>query len=122
MKPPFAIILIAMLATACAERPREAGRADQRMDAFIDSLLGQMTLKEKIGLLNRVSVSFHVSGSVFSEYVEEMIRQGLVVRVFNSYSPGAVRKFQEMAVNATRLKIPLLFGFGLIHGHRTLSP
>ncbi len=122
MKPPFAIILIAMLATACAERPREAGRADQRMDAFIDSLLGEMTLKEKIGQLNLVSVGFDVTGPVVSENVEEKIRQGLVGGVFNTYTPVAVRKLQEMAVNETRLKIPLLFGFDVIHGHRTIFP
>ena len=113
------------LALACSERQRETGRAneaDRKMNAFIDSLLSQMTLEEKIGQLNLVSIGFDVTGPVVSENVEEKIKAGRVGGVFNTYTPIAVRKLQEMAVNETRLGIPLLFGFDVIHGHRTIFP
>lgn len=101
---------------------RDAASGDGEMNAFIDSLMGQMTLEEKIGQLNLVSVGFDVTGPVVSENVEEKIKKGFVGGVFNTYTPIAVRKLQEMAVTQTRLKIPLLFGFDVIHGHRTIFP
>ena len=54
--------------------------------------------------------------------MEGKIRKGLVGGVFNTYTPTAVRKLQEIAVTQTRLKIPLLFGYDVIHGHRTIFP
>ncbi|WP_239022903.1 beta-glucosidase BglX [Pontibacter mangrovi] len=96
--------------------------ADPRMRQFVDSLLSQMTLEEKIGQLNLVSVGFDVTGPVVSENVDENIRKGNVGGVFNTYTPVAARKLQEFAVNNTRLKIPLLFGYDVIHGHRTIFP
>jgi beta-glucosidase len=125
MKGILATILLTTLALACSERQRETGRAneaDRKMNAFIDSLLSQMTLEEKIGQLNLVSIGFDVTGPVVSENVEEKIKAGRVGGVFNTYTPIAVRKLQEMAVNETRLGIPLLFGFDVIHGHRTIFP
>jgi beta-glucosidase len=92
------------------------------MNTFVTQLMSQMTLEEKIGQLNLVSVGFDVTGPIVSENVEEKIQKGLVGGVFNTYTPVAVRKLQQMAVEKTRLKIPLLFGFDVIHGHRTILP
>jgi beta-glucosidase len=122
MKQSIAAILVATLAGACSEGPREVDTAEREMDAFIDSLLSEMTLEEKIGQLNLVSIGFDVTGPVVSDNVEEKIKRGLVGGVFNTYTPQAVRKLQEMAVTQTRLGIPLLFGFDVIHGHRTIFP
>ncbi len=96
--------------------------SDPQMKTFIDALLKKMTLEEKIGQLNLPSVGFDVTGPIVSQGVEEKIKNGLVGGVFNTFTPGAVRKLQEMAVNETRLKIPLLFGYDVIHGHRTIFP
>ena len=121
------LMLVACYAVAasCANRDAATSKSaasDNEMNAFVDSLLRQMTLSEKIGQLNLVSVGFDVTGPVVSENVEEKIKAGLVGGVFNTYTPIAVRKLQEMAVTQTRLKIPLLFGFDVIHGHRTIFP
>ena len=91
-------------------------------DHFIDSLMKLMTLEEKIGQLNLPSVGFDITGPLLSTDVEGKIKKGLVGGVFNTYTPIAVRKLQEIAVNETRLKIPLLFGYDVIHGHRTIFP
>ncbi|HYF32798.1 MAG TPA: beta-glucosidase BglX [Chitinophagaceae bacterium] len=95
---------------------------DAKMNAFITNLMKQMTLEEKIGQLNLPSVGFDVTGPILSQGVEEKIKKGLVGGVFNTYTPVAVRKLQELAVTQTRLKIPLLFGYDVIHGHRTIFP
>lgn len=120
-----AVVCITLSLGACSNDGAErsnAAEGDRKMNAFIDSLMGQMTLEEKIGQLNLVSVGFDVTGPVVSENVEEKIKKGLVGGVFNTYTPIAVRKLQEMAVTETRMKIPLLFGFDVIHGHRTIFP
>lgn len=95
---------------------------DAKMNAFITNLMKQMTLEEKIGQLNLPSVGFDVTGPILSQGVEDKVKKGLVGGVFNTYTPTAVRKLQELAVNQTRLKIPLLFGYDVIHGHRTIFP
>lgn len=95
---------------------------DERMNTFIDNLMKQMTLQEKIGQLNLPSVGFDVTGPTPSEGTEEKLKAGLVGGVFNTFTPVAVRKLQEMAVTQTRMKIPLLFGYDVIHGHRTIFP
>ncbi|MDF2186831.1 beta-glucosidase BglX [Paraflavitalea sp. CAU 1676] len=93
-----------------------------KMNQFITILMQKMTLEEKIGQLNLTSVGFDVTGPILSQGVEEKIKKGLVGGVFNTYTPVAVRKLQDIAVNETRLKIPLLFGYDVIHGHRTIFP
>lgn len=107
---------------ASTAAPASAAAVDPEMKKFVDELLSKMTLEEKIGQLNLVSVGFDVTGPVVSENVDENIRKGNVGGVFNTYTPIAARKLQEFAVNNTRLKIPLLFGYDVIHGHRTIFP
>ncbi len=92
------------------------------MDNFINALMKKMTLEEKIGQMNLPTVGFDVTGPLLSQGVEEKIKKGLVGGVFNTYTPNAVRKLQDIAVKETRLKIPLLFGYDVIHGHRTIFP
>lgn len=96
--------------------------ADAKMNAFVSNLMKKMTIEEKIGQLNLPSIGFDVTGPIVSEGVEEKIKKGLVGGVFNTFTPVAVRKLQEMAVSESRLKIPLLFGYDVIHGHRTIFP
>ncbi len=116
--------LTVIVLTACASKLQQAPAtsADENMNKFISDLMSKMTLEEKVGQLNLPSVGFDVTGPIVSQGVEEKIKQGLVGGVFNTFTPVAVRKLQEMAVNETRLKIPLLFGYDVIHGHRTIFP
>jgi beta-glucosidase len=93
-----------------------------KMDDFINALMKKMTLEEKIGQMNLPTVGFDVTGPLLSKGVEEKIKKGLVGGVFNTYTPVAVKKLQDIAVTQTRLKIPLIFGYDVIHGHRTIFP
>jgi beta-glucosidase len=97
-------------------------KASATMDTYVSSLMAKMTLDEKIGQLNLPSVGFDVTGPVLSKDVEGKIRKGLVGGVFNTYTPQAMRKLQQLAITQTRLKIPLLFGYDVIHGHKTIFP
>ncbi len=92
------------------------------MSAFIDDLMSRMTLEEKIGQLNQLAVGFDVTGPQLSKDAETKIRQGLVGGILNTYTPEAVLKLQSLAVKESRLGIPLLFGYDVIHGHKTIFP
>ncbi|MBS2008638.1 MAG: beta-glucosidase BglX [Cyanobacteria bacterium SZAS TMP-1] len=99
-----------------------AQSSDRKMDAFISALMAKMTLEEKIGQLNLLSVGADVTGPIISQGVDEKIAKGLVGGVFNIYGPSSVRKLQQLVMQKSRLKIPLIFGYDVIHGHRTAFP
>ncbi|MDR1974502.1 MAG: beta-glucosidase BglX [Bacteroidales bacterium] len=118
MKRNFLTVAVLALITAC-NSPKSI---DNEMNRFVDELMGKMTLEEKIGQLNLPSIGFDVTGPILSKGVEEKIEKGLVGGVFNTYTPEAMRKLQELAITKSRLKIPLLFGYDVIHGHKTIFP
>jgi beta-glucosidase len=88
----------------------------------IETLLAAMTLDEKIGQLTMMSSNLAVTGPVLPGDVTEGIRAGRIGSLFNHWGPERVRETQRMAVEETRLKIPLFFAFDVIHGHRTIFP
>lgn len=89
----------------------------------VESLLEKMTLEEKIGQLNLLTPGGGVAtGSVVSDDVESKIKAGEVGGIFGVTGPDKVRKAQEIAVNSSRLKIPLLIGADVIHGYKTTFP
>jgi len=96
--------------------------SNTKKEQFITSLMSKMTLEEKLGQLNLLSVGFDVTGPVVSKDVDAKISNGLVGGVFNTYGPSLVRKLQQMVMEKSRLKIPLIFGYDVIHGHRTVFP
>lgn len=97
------------------------------MEDFVSSLLGRMTLEEKLGQLNLVTRDYFTqdqiqTGAVLSTGAEDKIRKGLVGGMLGLFEPDRVRKAQAVAVRESRLKIPLLLGLDVIHGHKTLFP
>ncbi|HXI70949.1 MAG TPA: beta-glucosidase BglX [Verrucomicrobiae bacterium] len=112
--------LIGVMISACVQA--QSSVSDTQMDAFIDDLMGRMTLPEKIGQLNLLSVGFDVTGPQLTKDADSKIRQGLVGGVFNTYTAVAMRKLQSQALKESRLGIPLLFGYDVIHGHKTIFP
>lgn len=88
---------------------------------FIQRLMKQMTLDEKIGQLNLLTSDMDVTGPFMKEDYKKEIASGLCGAIFNAYTPRYTRQLQEIAMK-TRLKIPLLFGYDVIHGHKTIFP
>src|SRR3977135_831207 len=82
---------------------------DTKMNQFISNLMSKMTLDEKIGQLNLVTPGGAVTGAVVSSDVDKKIRNGQVGGLFGITGPDKVRRAQEIAVNNSRLHIPLIF-------------
>jgi beta-glucosidase len=99
-----------------------ANAQSNKMNDFIHNLMKKMTLEEKIGQLNLVTPGGAVTGAVVSKDVDDKIRKGQVGGLFGITGPDKIRRAQEIAVNNSRLHIPLLFGLDVIHGHRTIFP
>lgn len=127
MNSPKGLLAAALLALALV--PRGAGAqalADPRTEKKIDHLLSQMTLEEKVGQLNQYSSPFDVTGPAPSAGAQklayEQIRKGLVGSMLNIIGAEATRKAQQLAVENSRLKIPMIFGYDVIHGYKTIFP
>lgn len=95
---------------------------DTKMNSFVNNLMNRMTVEEKIGQLNLVTPGGAVTGSVVSKDVEQKISRGEVGGLFGIIGPDKIRQAQQLAVNTSRLKIPLFFGSDVIHGHKTVMP
>ena len=95
-----------------------AGRS-QSVDRRVDALVSQMTIDEKVGQLNQL---FYFTQFMKPEMVEPGIREGKIGSLLFVTDPATINRFQKVAVEQSRLKIPLLFGFDVIHGFRTIFP
>jgi beta-glucosidase len=96
--------------------------ANKTMDTYISQLMAKMTIEEKLGQLNLVTGGEATTGSSVSSDVEGKIQRGQVGGIFSMTTPQRIRNAQEIAVNKSRLKIPLIFGQDVIHGYKTVFP
>jgi beta-glucosidase len=100
-----------------------SGNKNSEMDSFINDLMSKMTIDEKIGQLNLVTPGGGIlTGSVVSTDVETKIKAGNVGGIFGVYGPEKTRAAQKLAVEESRLGIPMLFGSDVIHGYKTTFP
>lgn len=113
---------LAFAAVAALPATMQAQSGDARMDKFIDELMGKMTLEEKLGQLNLPVTGDIVTGQAKSSDVAGKIRSGQVGGLFNLKGVDKIREVQKIAVEQSRLKIPLLFGMDVIHGYETVFP
>ena len=88
----------------------------------IDALLQKMTLEEKIGQLNMVAASRVVTGPGELRDLQEGIRTGRIGNLLNLWGADETRAVQRLAVEESRLGVPLLMGLDVIHGHHTIFP
>lgn len=88
----------------------------------IEALLGRMTLPEKLGQLTMTASHYAVTGPVIAGDSTESIRDGTLGNLLNMVGAQAVHEMQRIAVEESRLGIPLLIGFDVLHGHRTVFP
>ncbi|MBV4357963.1 beta-glucosidase BglX [Pinibacter aurantiacus] len=126
-KRTVAFLVAAALATSSFAQTKgtvakTAVTGQSKMDVFVSNLMKQMTLDEKIGQLNLVTPGGAVTGAVVSSDVDNKIKSGQVGGMFGITGADKIRKAQEIAVNNSRLKIPMIFGLDVIHGHKTIFP
>jgi beta-glucosidase len=88
----------------------------------IEKLIARMTLAEKLGQLTMTSASYAVTGPVIAGDSTDSIRDGTLGNLLNLVGAKHVHDMQRIAVEESRLGIPLLVGFDVIHGHRTIFP
>ncbi len=93
-----------------------------RMKSFIDALMKKMTLEEKLGQLNLPGAGDITTGQAGSSDIAKKIKEGKVGGLFNIKGVEKIRDVQKVAVENSRLKIPLLFGMDVIHGYQTTFP
>ena len=90
--------------------------AQQTEEQRVESLLQQMTLQEKIGQLNQLSVGG------FDQNTADMMRAGMVGSILNECNPKVLNRYQKAAVEESRLGIPLIISRDVIHGFKTMFP
>ena len=88
----------------------------------IEELIERMTLAEKLGQLTMTSAGHTVTGPVVAGDSVEAIKAGTIGNLLNLYGAEPVRRMQRIAVEESRLGIPLIFGLDVLHGHRNLFP
>lgn len=107
---------------ACTTQPVD----NNEIDAMVEDLLNRMTLEEKVGQMNQYTGFYDVTGPAPDEGDAkdkyEHIKNGWVGSMLNVRGSAEVRKMQALAVDSSRLGIPMIFGFDVIHGFKTLSP
>lgn len=111
------LLLAGLTAEAQVKTPADAG-----MNKFITDLMSKMTLDEKIGQLNLPGSGDIVTGQASNSDIGKKIKDGLVGGLFNIKSLSKIRDVQKVAVEQSRLKIPLIFGMDVIHGYQTAFP
>ena len=100
----------------------QAQKSPQDMDRFLDNLLKRMTLEEKIGQLTLPVTGEITTGQAKNSDIATKIKRGEVGGLFNLKGVDKIRDVQRLAVENSRLGIPLLFGMDVIHGYETIFP
>lgn len=120
------IVTVALLGLfSCSTEKKEPEAEwfnDTRISARVDSVLSLMTLEEKIGQLTLFTSDYDITGPVMRPGYIDDIKAGRVGAIFNAFGAEYTHKLQKIAIEETRLGIPLLFGYDVIHGHRTIFP
>ncbi len=127
-QPASVSVLLLTVFTASLALPLSGQPADlePEIERRVEELLGRMTLAEKVGQLNQYSSTFDVTGPAPSAAAAKArygeIRAGKVGSMLNVTGAEATRRTQQLVVENSRLGIPLIFGYDVIHGYKTMAP
>lgn len=128
MRTNFTPILLILLIsiTGCTQSSTTSAwksfSDNKRTEQRVDSVLKLMTLEEKIGQMTQFSANWDTTGPVMSDDFQPYLEKGLVGSIFNATGVKGVRRLQQIAVEETRIGIPILFGYDVIHGYKTIFP
>src|SRR5258706_11996081 len=119
---PLFVAFLQVHPAARAQVQTQAPSQEAKMHVFVNTLMGKMTLDEKIGQLNLPGAGDITTGQAGNSDIAKKIEEGKVGGLFNIKSVAKIRDVQKVAVDNSRLKIPLLFGMDVIHGYQTVFP
>lgn len=127
MKAKKIVFSVLTLGLVCCNTPTSTSdwksfSGDKTIERKVDSVLKLMTLEEKIGQMTQFSANWSITGPVMPDDFQPYLEKGLVGSIFNAVTVEGVRNLQKIAVEKTRLGIPILFGYDVIHGYETIFP
>ncbi len=114
--------LVSMLILAGCASKKQNLTPDEIYSRKADSIIKLMTFEEKVGQLNLLTSDWDVTGPTMNSNYKSLIKEGKVGAIFNAFTVDYITGLQRIAVEDTRLGIPLLFGYDVVHGHRTIFP
>lgn len=125
MKRLALLIVVTLTVTLCFAANNKKKKAQQQlkpMNEFVSELMDKMTVQEKIGQLNLLPSGDIQTGISENSSVSEAIRQGRLSAILNLKGVDQILKVQKIAVEESRLGIPIIFGMDVIHGYETIFP
>src|ERR1043166_8807692 len=111
--------VLLLLVLVCCFLPTSHSQQTSSVEERVNSLLARMTLEKKLGQLQQLDGE--ANGNFRPEHLD-LIRKGLLGSTLNVRGVQRTNQMQRVAMNESRLKIPVLFGFDAIHGYRTIFP
>ena len=118
----FSVLTLMAVSMSISTRAQSSQQEQQTMDQFIQGLMDKMTLEEKIGQLNLPATGEIITGEAQSSNIAASIQAGKVGGLLNLKGVDRIKELQKLAVEKSRLGIPLLFGMDVIHGYETVFP
>ena len=122
IRPALVVVLVWSIASASLAQTRKQWQNAPDIERRIEALLKQMSLEEKVGQLNQYSFGQPTGPSTGRSTVEESIKRGEIGSFLNVTDPVVSNRLQRIAMEESRLKIPIIFGLDVIHGYRTIFP
>jgi len=116
----LATIVVFFVLIICLDASAQSN--DAKMKIFLDNLMKKMTIDEKIGQLNLPGSGDIVTGQAGNSDIGKKIKEGKVGGLFNIKSVAKIKAVQKIAVEESRLHIPMIFGMDVIHGYETVFP
>lgn len=121
MKTQILIAIASILLISCSKKATDK-MVSLPKDPFIEKLMSQMTLDEKLGQMTLYTTDWESTGPTIRGGYENDIKTGKCGALFNSHTVDFTTRLQKIAMEESRLKIPLLFGYDVIHGYKTMFP
>lgn len=115
-KIAYWMIALGVLFSACDETQKQDAGVDRETEKKIEALIKKMTIEEKLGQMNQISAWSNI------EEMSGMIKEGQVGSILNEVEPKRINALQKVAVEESRLGIPILIARDVIHGYRTIFP
>ena len=123
MKKHLQFLLLCCAAVAGGCKNEASSGTDAEMDRFIDELMSRMTIEEKIGQTNLIPPDGSIiSGPAVDSKTGERIKRNEIGAILNLDGAAKIRETQQLALESSPNRIPLIFGMDVIHGYKTIFP